>query len=238
MGGLVWHVVHALFFESICWSPTYVNWAIVDMSYKSFLIRRPSSKKDRLFKWNECICHKIVIVHFDIIWESADEREIDQIPHDHKHVFFPLNIKSRLCDYVISRQTLHATWWYIQEKSWLILNCEIMPVITFGSMQEWQYRFCILLRFSCKLCISKYGIKCKWNNLKSIDLCKCSTIIKWAIHNVSTIEQSDLKGDLFNIAIILTSKSSRGGIPMRISSWKFWRPSRISAIQIWTVRNL
>jgi hypothetical protein len=44
-----------------------MNWAIVEMNYKSFLMRRFSSRKNRLFKWNEYICHKIIAVYCGII---------------------------------------------------------------------------------------------------------------------------------------------------------------------------
>jgi hypothetical protein len=62
-----------------------------------------------------------------------------------------LNIKSRLCDDFVSRQNLHATWWYIQRKLWLITRHEVMPIITFDSMQEWQRRFCLLLSFFAQI---------------------------------------------------------------------------------------
>jgi hypothetical protein len=74
---------------------------------------RPSSRKDRLFERNEYVCHKIVAVHFGIIWESVDNKEAARIPHDRKHEYFALDIKSRLCDHVIfrqSRQSPYATW--------------------------------------------------------------------------------------------------------------------------------
>jgi hypothetical protein len=91
-----------MFFKAICWSPICVNWAIAEMNYKSFLMRRPSSSKNCLFKWNEYACHKIVAVHFGIIWESDSNIEVARVPHDCKHEFFALNIKSRLCDHIPS----------------------------------------------------------------------------------------------------------------------------------------
>jgi hypothetical protein len=45
------------------------------MNHKSFLMQRPSSKKDRLFKQNDCICDKIVPVYFGIVWEFVDNIE-------------------------------------------------------------------------------------------------------------------------------------------------------------------
>jgi hypothetical protein len=53
--------------------------------------------------------------------------------------FFSLNIISGLCGHVISRQSLHATWWCIQEKSRLITSHEVTPVISFSNIQEGQY---------------------------------------------------------------------------------------------------
>jgi hypothetical protein len=44
-----WHAENTVFFKPICWSPTCVNRAIVDMNHKSFLMLRPSLRKDRLF---------------------------------------------------------------------------------------------------------------------------------------------------------------------------------------------
>jgi hypothetical protein len=80
------------------------------MNHKSFLMRRPSSRKDRLFEWNKYICHKIGAVHFGIIWESVHNIEAVRILYDYKHDFFALNIKSRFCDHIISRESPHATW--------------------------------------------------------------------------------------------------------------------------------
>jgi hypothetical protein len=135
-GEWVWHAAHSMFFESICWSPTCVNWAITNMNHKLFLMGCPSSRKDRLLKLYEYIYYKIVAIHFGIIWKSVDNIEVTWIPHDRKHELFALNIKSRLRDHVISRHSLYATWWYIQEKSWFITNHKMMPAITLISMQE------------------------------------------------------------------------------------------------------
>jgi hypothetical protein len=57
------------------------------MNHESFLTRRPSSTKDRLLKWNQFACQKIVVVDFDIIWESVDNIEAAWIPYDYKHKF-------------------------------------------------------------------------------------------------------------------------------------------------------
>jgi hypothetical protein len=151
---------------------------------------------------------------------------------------FALNIKSRLCDHVISRQSLHATWWCIQEKPWLIIGHNMMSSITFGSIQTWQHHFCIFLSFSRKSCINRCGTQCKWNDLKPIESHKDSNIIEWATRSVSDIEWADLKGDLSNITRILVSRSSRRGFLVRISSWRSWRPSHTSVIQNSNLRSL
>jgi hypothetical protein len=77
---------------------------------KSLLTRGFDSRKDYLFKWNECVCYKTVAVHFRIIWESIDAREAARVPYDCKYELLALNIKSRFCDDVISRQSPYATW--------------------------------------------------------------------------------------------------------------------------------
>jgi hypothetical protein len=58
------------------------------MNHMSLLMQRPSSRKDRLFKWNEEVYHKIVAVHFGIIWESVDKIEAAQVLHDCEREFF------------------------------------------------------------------------------------------------------------------------------------------------------
>jgi hypothetical protein len=80
--------------------------------------------------------------------------------------------------------------------------------------------FVYSLRFPHKPYVNRCGTQCKWNDLKSIESCKCSNIVERAMPNVSDIERADSKRDLSNIAIILTSRSSRGGLPMQISSWR------------------
>jgi hypothetical protein len=71
-------------------------------------MRRSSSKKNHLFKKNEHIGHNIVVLHFDIICESVDNIEAAQVPYNHIYEYLALNIKSQLCDHVISRQSPHA----------------------------------------------------------------------------------------------------------------------------------
>jgi hypothetical protein len=74
--------------------------------------------------------------------------------------------------------------------------------------------------------------------LKPIDICKCSSTVVQPIRSLLAIEQVDSKRDLSNIAKILASRSSRGGLQVQISSWRSWRPNRTSAIQNRTVRSL
>jgi hypothetical protein len=121
------------------------------MNHKLFLMPRSSSRKDRLLKWNEDTCHKIVAVHFGIIWESVDNIETAWVPHDRKHELFALNIKSRLCDHVISRQSSHAIWLCIQQKPRLITSHEVMPTISFGSMQDGQHGLRIFHSFFAQI---------------------------------------------------------------------------------------
>jgi hypothetical protein len=97
--------------------------------------------------------------------------------------------------------------------------------------------FAYSFHFSRKSCVNRCGTQCKWKDLKSIESCKCSNTVEWATLNVSTIERVDSKEDLFNIARILVSRSSRGDFAVRISSRRSWRPSRTSVIQNWTVRS-
>jgi hypothetical protein len=59
----LWHAAHVMFFKPISWSPAFVNWTIVNMNHKSFLIRRPSSRKDCLFEWSKYVCNKVGAVH-------------------------------------------------------------------------------------------------------------------------------------------------------------------------------
>jgi hypothetical protein len=72
------------------------------MNHKSFLLRLPSSRKDRLFEWNEYVCYKIVAAHFGVIWEFVDNIEAARVLYDREHEFFALDITFRLCDHVIS----------------------------------------------------------------------------------------------------------------------------------------
>jgi hypothetical protein len=94
---------------------------------------------------------KYLLFIFGIFWEPINNIEATRVSHDLTHEFFASNIKSRFCDDVISRQSPHATWWYIQEKSRLITGHKMMLVITFGGMQEWQHCFCIFLSFFAQI---------------------------------------------------------------------------------------
>jgi hypothetical protein len=108
--GLAWRAANAAFFRSTCRSETFVNRAMVEMNYGSFFMRRPSSRKDRLFARNEHACHRRGAIHFNIIWESVENREAVRISYDCKDEFVARNVKSSLCDHIISRQSPHATW--------------------------------------------------------------------------------------------------------------------------------
>jgi hypothetical protein len=66
-------------------------------------MRHPSSRKDHLFKWNEYVCHKMIAIHFGTIYQFVDNIEAVRVPHDCEHECFAVNIKSRLCDHIISR---------------------------------------------------------------------------------------------------------------------------------------
>jgi hypothetical protein len=168
----VYQLAHVMLFEPISWSPTCVNWAIVEMNYKSFLMRRPSSRKDRLFEWSNHICPKLCAVHFDIIWKSVNNMEAARIPYDCKHAFFALYIKSPFCGHIISWQSPHPTRWYIDEKPGLITRHKMMPAITLGSIQERQYRSCMLFPFWRKSSANRRSTQRKWNDLKPIDTWK------------------------------------------------------------------
>jgi hypothetical protein len=151
MGRWVWYAAHAMLFEPICWSPISMNWVNIKMNHKSFLMRRPSSRKDRLFKWNEYICHKIVAVLFGIIWESVDNIRVTRILYDCRHKFFALNITSHIYDHIISRQSLHVTWSCIQRKPRLITRHEMISIISFGNMQDRQHGLCLFHPFSAQI---------------------------------------------------------------------------------------
>jgi hypothetical protein len=66
--------------------------------------------------------------------------------------------------------------------------------------------------------------------LNQNDSCTCSNTVEWATSSLSAIESAGSKRDLSEIAAILPSRSSRGGLPLRISSCRFWWPRRISVI--------
>jgi hypothetical protein len=106
----------------------------------------------------------------------------------------------------------------------------VMPTISFRSMQDGQHGLRIFHLFLCKSCVDRCDTQCKWNDLKPIESCKCSNTIDWATLSVSAIERADSKGNLSNIARILASRSFKGGLPVRISSWRSWRLNRTSVI--------
>jgi hypothetical protein len=73
--------------------------------------------------------------------------------------------------------------------------------------------------------------------LKPTESYKHRNTITQAINSLSDIEWADSNGDLCNIIRIFASRSSSGGLPVRISSYRSWRPSRASVIQNWIVRS-
>jgi hypothetical protein len=109
-GMWVWHAAHVMFFEPICSSLACVNRAIMETSDEAFLIRHASLRNNPLFKENEFLYQKIVIVHFGITSESVDNREDARLSCNWKNEFFALNIKSRFCDHVISQQSGRSIW--------------------------------------------------------------------------------------------------------------------------------
>jgi hypothetical protein len=113
----------------------------------------------------------------------------------------------------------------------------MMPAITFGSMQEWQYIFCIFLSFWEKSWLNRCGTQRKWNDWNSMDSCKCCNTVNCATSSLSAIEWDDSNRDFSKNAKSLLSRSSRGGRPLRISSCRSWRPRYISAIQNRTVQS-
>jgi hypothetical protein len=111
----LWHMEHTVFFEPMCRSRPCVNWAVVDMNHVLFLMPCPSSRNDCLFKWIEYICYKVLAIQFGIILELVNNIEVARVPHDAKYEFFVLDVGSRLCDHVISHESLHATLWCTQK---------------------------------------------------------------------------------------------------------------------------
>jgi hypothetical protein len=114
-------------------------------------------RKIILFERNKYIYHEIVAIHFNIIWKSVDNIEPNWIPYNREHKLFALNLLSRFCGDIISRQNLHPTWWCIEEKPRFITSYKMMPAITFGRMHEWKYIFCILLSFLEKSLFNRFA---------------------------------------------------------------------------------
>jgi hypothetical protein len=79
--------------------------------------------------------HKARAVRFVIIWKFVDNIEPSRIPWNREQNLLALNLLSRFCGHIISRQSPHPTWWDIKEKSRLVTSHKMMPAITFGSMQ-------------------------------------------------------------------------------------------------------
>jgi hypothetical protein len=147
----LWHAAHAMFLAPLSWCPTRLNWAIVEMNDKSFLIRRPSLRKDRFFERSKYICDKVGVVHFGIIWKSIDNIEPSRIPYNRKQIPFALNLLSRFCGHIISRQSPHPTWWCIKENPGLVTGHEMLSIIILSCTQIWQHRRCLLFSFCSQI---------------------------------------------------------------------------------------
>jgi hypothetical protein len=81
------------------------------------------------------------------------------------------------------------------------------------------------------------GISYKWNDMKPMNSWKrCKTIAR-PTERVSSIDRADSKGDLSSIARIVTSRLSRGGLPMQFSSWRSWQSPPTLWIHNWTARS-
>jgi hypothetical protein len=167
-----------MFFEPICWSPTCVDNAIIAVNHKSFLMRRPSSRKDCLFKWNECFCHKIVTVYFDIISESVDNMKslgFDMIIN----MNFLLWISSLGFVTMLSLDRVHMRHGDIFKK-----NHNSLPITKCyqlshsAAYKNNNIALAYSFRLSRKSCLNRYGTQCKYNNLKLIKSCKCNNIIE------------------------------------------------------------
>jgi hypothetical protein len=200
-------------------------------------MRRPSSRKHRLFEYHKDICHKIGAVHFGVIGESVDNIESARIPYHCKYEFvlwmsslgfvIPLSLdRVRMRGGDLLKKNHYSspvTRWCHLSRSAACKNGSIALACSF--------------RFSRKSSVNTCGTQCKWNDLKPIESCKCRNTVGWATSSLSAIEWSDSNGDLSNIARFFASRSSNGGLLVRISSCKSWRPSYIFVIQNWTFQS-
>jgi hypothetical protein len=163
------------------------------MNHKSFLMRRLSSRKNCLFKWNQYVCHKIVAVHFDIIWESIDNIEAARVLYDWKHEVL-LWISSLRFVTTSSLDRVHMrrddVFKENHDSSSITKWCQLSRSAAYNND---NIAFAYSFRFSRELCFNRCGTQCKWNNLKPIELCKCSDTVEWIIFSVSNIERADLK---------------------------------------------
>jgi hypothetical protein len=118
------------------------------------------------------MCDKVGVVHFDIIWKPVDNIEPSRIPHNRKPTLFALNLLSRLCGHIISRQSPHPLWWRIKE------NQDSSPVTRCCQPSFWAARKCgniaiaSSFRFARKSSVNRCGTSCRWRVLNLIDWCK------------------------------------------------------------------
>jgi hypothetical protein len=127
------------------------------MNHKSFLMRRPSSRKDRLFKWNEYVRYKIVAVRFDIIKESVDNIKANRVSYDYEYEFL-LWILSLGFMTMSFLDRVHMRYGYVFKKDhdsslvtrWCKLSC-------FAICKNGNIAFAYSFRFPRKSCVSICG---------------------------------------------------------------------------------
>jgi hypothetical protein len=64
-----------------------------------------SSMKDYLLIWSECLCHKVLAVHFDIILELVDNVEAGRVSHNGEHEICAQEVGSGICNWAVSRKS-------------------------------------------------------------------------------------------------------------------------------------
>jgi hypothetical protein len=188
----------------------------------SQFIRTNTSSKDRLFEWRKAVSHKVGAVRFGIIWKSVCNVEVCRILYDRQHELLPLNIESRLCG-TSSLDRVH-----IQRGDVLNTNQDLSPVTRWcqpsrsAAHRNDNITFACSFHFWHKPSVNRCGTRRKWTDLKPIDTFKWSNTVARPTHSLSVLEQVDSEGDLCDIANIFVWRSSRGGLPVRISSWRYW----------------
>jgi hypothetical protein len=169
-----------------------VNCAIVEMNHQSFLMRSPSSRKDRLFKWNKWnkyICHKISAVHFDLIWKYVDNIKAARIPYDWKYQFL-LWISSLGFVATSSLNIFH-----IRHGDVLNSDQDSSPVTRWCQPSRWaahrngNMALVCSFRFERKPSVHRSGTWRKWNDLEPINRSKCLSTVAWLTRSISAIDQ-------------------------------------------------